>query len=54
MKEEKCDCSFCKLRKIENENTKKHLGWLQECKDNSIKKNQEKNLELISLCVDNK
>jgi len=47
----KCNCSFCKLRKIANENTKEHLKWLQERKDKLVKDNQERNLELIELCV---
>jgi hypothetical protein len=51
MEKKKCDCSFCKLREIENEQANEHLKWLQEQKDKFIKSNQDRNLELIDLCV---
>lgn len=53
-KEEKCDCSFCKLRKISNENTLEQLKWYQEQKDKIVKSNQERNMELIELCIKDK
>jgi len=51
MEEKECVCSFCKLREIGNKNTLEDLRYLKERREKIVRENQERNIELIELCV---
>lgn len=54
METNQCECSFCKLREIYNQNSIEHIRYLKEEIQKIIKKMQENTLESIDLCYKNK